>query len=68
MKRFFEHVFVLIFWLLVWACIAAAVGSELLVPFPTAVFLKIIELCRKSSCEDGKQTWRHKGKSVDPFK
>ena len=49
MKRFFEHVFVLIFWLLVWVCSAAAVGSELLVPFPTAVFLKIIELCRKSS-------------------
>ena len=49
MKRFFEHVFVLIFWLLVWVCIAAAVGSELLIPFPTAVFLKIIDLCRKSS-------------------
>ena len=45
MKRFFEHVFVLIFWLLVWVCIAAAVGSELLVPFPTAVFLKIIVDC-----------------------
>ena len=26
------------------------------------------QLCRKSSCEDGKQTWRHKRKPVDPLK
>lgn len=49
MKKFFEHAAVLIFWLLVWTGISAAVGSELLVPSPAAVVLKIIALCQTKS-------------------
>ncbi len=49
MKKFFEHAAVLIFWLLVWTGISTAVGSELLVPSPVSVVLKIIALCQTKS-------------------
>ena len=49
MKKFCEHAAVLIFWLLVWAGISAAVGSDLLVPSPVSVVLKIAELCQTKS-------------------
>ena len=35
--------------MLVWAGISAAVGSELLVPSPVSVVLKIAELCQTKS-------------------
>lgn len=49
MKKFFEHICVLIFWLLAWAGVSAAVGSELLLPMPTSVLEKIFALCQTKS-------------------
>ena len=45
MKTFFRKTLILIFWILVWGALAAAVDQKLLLPSPRAVIVRLFALC-----------------------
>lgn len=46
-KKLLKWIAVALLWLTVWQFAAAAVGKEILIPYPRAVFLTLIRLCRE---------------------